>query len=105
MGNVEGKYVLRDEDVEALVKTSGRTEKQVRDSFDKFLVDHPTGRIDPAAFSSLMSEALPSKDATTMSTHVFRTGIINTWIWHVGGLSKNDIIIVIYQLVHLLTII
>ena len=76
MGNVEGKYVLRDEDVEALVKTSGRTEKQVRDSFDKFLVDHPTDRIDPAAFSSLMSEALPSKDASTMSTHVFRTGII-----------------------------
>ena len=80
MGNVEGKYVLRDEDVEALVKTSGRTEKQVRDSFNKFLVDHPTGRIDPAAFSSLMSEALPSKDATTMSTHVFRTGIINIGI-------------------------
>ena len=105
MGNVEGKYVLRDEDVEALVKTSGRTEKQVRDSFDKFLVDHPTGRIDPAAFSSLMSEALPSKDASTMSTHVFRTGIINTGIWHLGGFSKNDIIIVIYQLVHLFMII
>ena len=63
MGNNNGVPELRVEDVEALVRTSGRTEDQVRDSFNKFLEDHPKGEIDREGFQFLMGEALPEKDA------------------------------------------
>lgn len=63
MGNSNGKPELMEEDVQALMKSSGRTEEQVRDSFNRFLKDHPEGKIDQAGFQFLMGEALPEKDA------------------------------------------
>ena len=63
MGNNNGKPQLMEEDVQALMKTSGRTEEQVRDSFNRFLEDHPEGKIDKEGFQFLMGEALPAKDA------------------------------------------
>ena len=52
-----------EEDVQALMKSSSWTEEQVRDSFSRFLEDHPGGKIDKKGFQLLMGEALPLKDA------------------------------------------
>lgn len=72
MGTTNGKPELREEDVQALMRTSNKTEAQVRDSFNRFLEDHPTGEIDQEGFKDLMKEALPAKDATALSTHMFK---------------------------------
>ena len=63
MGGTNGKPELREEDVQALMRTSGRTEEQVRDSFNRFLEDHPEGEINKEGFQLLMGEALPQRDA------------------------------------------
>ena len=63
MGTANGKPELREEDVQALMRTSNKTEAQVKDSFNRFLEDHPTGEIDQEGFKDLMREALPAKDA------------------------------------------
>ena len=43
MGSSNGKPVLRDDDVEAIMKTSGMSEQQVRRDFDIFVTQYPTG--------------------------------------------------------------
>merc|ERR1712076_243145 len=58
MGNKNGVPVLRDEDVAALVKSSGMEEAQVRESFKDF--------------REMMAKAMPKKDASKMEKHVFR---------------------------------
>ena len=63
MGTANGKPELREEDVQALMRTSNKTEAQVKDSFNRFLEDHPEGKIDQEGFQFLMGEALPAKDA------------------------------------------
>merc|ERR1712076_182195 len=60
MGNKNGVPVLRDEDVAALVKSSGMEEAQVRESFEAFKEQHPNGKMKP------------KKDASKMEKHVFR---------------------------------
>ena len=72
MGSKNGKPILRDQDVADLVKTSGMTEKEVRDAFTSFLAEHPNGKMKPKDFRELMSSALPKKDAAKMEKHVFR---------------------------------
>ena len=72
MGSKNGKPVLRDEDVADLVKTSGLSEKEVRDAFTGFISEHPNGKMKPKDFREMMSSALPKKDASKMEKHVFR---------------------------------
>ena len=43
MGSSNGKPVLREDDVEAIMKTSGMSEQQVRRDFDIFVTQYPTG--------------------------------------------------------------
>ena len=43
MGNQKGKPVLRDEDISTLTKSSGMTEEQIKESYEKFVKDHPKG--------------------------------------------------------------
>ena len=43
MGSSNGKPVLRDEDVDTIMKTSGMSEEQVRQDFDIFVKEYPTG--------------------------------------------------------------
>merc|ERR1712033_90165 len=64
--------VLREEDIAALVKSSGLDEAQVKDAFDSFVAEHPNGKMKPKDFREMMSKALPSKDASKMEKHVFR---------------------------------
>merc|ERR1711862_484796 len=70
MGN--GKPLLREDDIANLVKTSGMTEKDVKDAFDSFVAEHPNGKMKPKDFRQIMSSALPKKDASKMEKHVFR---------------------------------
>ena len=72
MGSKNGKPVLREEDVAALVKSSGLDEAQVKESFDAFIAEHPNGKMKPKDFREMMSKALPKKDASKMEKHVFR---------------------------------
>merc|ERR1711942_129996 len=72
MGSKNGKPVLREEDIAALVKSSGLDEAQVKDAFDSFVNEHPNGKMKPKDFREMMSKALPKKDASKMEKHVFR---------------------------------
>merc|ERR1712236_153574 len=72
MGSKNGKPVLREEDIEALAKSSGLDKDQVKDSFDAFVAEHPNGKMKPKDFREMMSKAMPKKDASKMEKHVFR---------------------------------
>lgn len=72
MGCSQGKPVLRTEDRLLLAQTSGLTEVQVEEKFQAFLKDHPDGKLRKKDFRSMMSEALPKKDAEKLEPHVFR---------------------------------
>merc|ERR1711910_138447 len=72
MGSKNGKPVLRDEDIEVLSKSSGLGREQVKEAFDTFVAEHPNGRMKPKEFRSMMSQAMPKKDASKMEKHVFR---------------------------------
>ena len=63
MDNTNGKPELRQEDLQALMSTSKRSEAQVRDAFNRFLEHYPGGKIDQDGFQFLMGEVLPEKDA------------------------------------------
>ena len=51
MGSSNGKPVLRDDDVEAIMKTSGMSEQQVRRDFDIFVTQYPTGALTGRGYS------------------------------------------------------
>jgi len=72
MGSKNGKPVLREEDIAALVKSSGLDEAQVKEAFDSWVAEHPNGKMKPKDFREMMSKALPKKDASKMEKHVFR---------------------------------
>ena len=61
MGAKNGKPVLRDEDIQAMIKTSGLTEEQVRATFQSFLQEHPDGKFDKKQFRTMMQKAMPEK--------------------------------------------
>ena len=72
MGSKNGKPVLREEDIAALSKSSGLDGAQVKEAFDAFVAEHPKGQMKPKDFRTMMSQAMPKKDASKMEKHVFR---------------------------------
>merc|ERR1712126_664520 len=72
MGNNNGTPVLREEDIEALTKTSGLDRTQVKNAFKEFVDEHPKGKMKPKDFRKMWSLAMPEKDASKMEKHVFR---------------------------------
>ena len=72
MGSKNGKPVLREEDIDALSKSSGMEKDDVKAAFDAFVTEHPNGKMKPADFRKMMSQAMPKKDAGKMEKHVFR---------------------------------
>ena len=72
MGSKNGKPVLREEDISALSKSSGLDGAQVKEAFDSFVAEHPNGRMKPKDFRTMVSQAMPKKDASKMEKHVFR---------------------------------
>jgi len=77
MGNKNGVPVLREEDIRTFCESSGLSEDQVRQKFEVFMKDHPTGKIGRKSFRKILQEALsysknPVKDVAKMEKHVFR---------------------------------
>lgn len=72
MGSKNGKPVIREEDIEALAKSSGMEKEEVKKAFDNFIAEHPNGKMKPKDFRAMMSQAMPKKDASKMEKHVFR---------------------------------
>ena len=72
MGSKNGKPILREEDIEALAKSSGLEAEEVKKAFDSWVAEHPNGKMKPADFKKMMSAAMPKKDAGKMEKHVFR---------------------------------
>jgi len=73
MGNKNGTFELTDEDVATFVNSSGKSEDEIRESFNKFKEEHPTGKINKKDFSKVMKEVLPKKykSAKAMQSHIF----------------------------------
>ena len=55
MGSSNGKPVLRDDDVDAIMKTSGMSEDQVRRDFEIFVKQYPTGEVFQNVFLSIFT--------------------------------------------------
>merc|ERR1712140_32845 len=72
MGSKNGKPIIRDEDIEALSKSSGMSKEDVKKAFDSFIEEHPNGKMKKGEFAKMMAQALPQKDAGKMEKHVFR---------------------------------
>ena len=69
MGSKNGKPILREEDIEALSKSSGMEAEQVKQAFDSFVSEHPNGKMKPADFKKMMTAAMPKKDAGKMEKY------------------------------------
>merc|ERR1712123_173097 len=72
MGSKNGKPELREEDITTLCKSSGLDEVQVKENFDKFVEEHPEGKMKKKDFREMMQKALPASDASKMEKHMFR---------------------------------
>ena len=53
MGSSNGKPVLRDEDINTIMQTSGMTEQQIRKDFDIFVAQYPTGWLSTLSISNI----------------------------------------------------
>ena len=61
MGNKNGVPALRDEDVEIFCKSSGMEPEEVREGFERFVVDYPDGKIDKSESAVLLKKVKSSK--------------------------------------------
>merc|ERR1712002_361 len=77
MGSKQGKPVLREEDIATLCKSSGLDEAQVKEHFERFVEEHPEGRMKKKDFREMMQKALPSSEAAKMEKHMFRIYDVN----------------------------
>merc|ERR1711942_606830 len=75
MGARNDKLALTETD--ALVKASGLSEKEVKEIFSDFVLQHPDGKMKRKDFRELMSSALPKKDASKIEKHAFRIYDLN----------------------------
>ena len=69
MGSKNGKPILREEDIEALSKSSGMEAELVKKAFNSFVTEHPNGKMKPADFKKMMTAAMPKKDAGKMEKY------------------------------------
>merc|ERR1711892_1600456 len=77
MGSKNGKPELREEDITTLSKSSGLDEVQVKEHFERFVEEHPEGRMKKKDFREMMEKALPKSDAGKMEKHMFRIYDVN----------------------------
>lgn len=61
MGIINGKPVLRKDDIKLLVKTSGMTEMEVKEEFSNFIKDNPSGQMNVEQFGTHLFRALHAK--------------------------------------------
>ena len=77
MGARNDKLALTEAETDALVKASGLSEKEVKETFSDFVLQHPDGKMKRKDFRELMSSALPKKDASKIEKHAFRIYDLN----------------------------
>jgi len=72
MGSRNGKPVLREEDLHTISATSGLSDQQIREDFDIFVKEYPSGAMKPIVFKEMVYKMLPVRDAEKMEKHVLR---------------------------------
>ena len=68
---------LSDEDITLLKFTSKKTEEEIRQIFDEFLEDFPSGKIEPQYVQKLMDHTLPEKYTEDLGKQIFHVYDIN----------------------------
>ncbi len=76
MSELEG-LKLSDEDITLLKFTSKKTEEEIRQIFDDFLEDFPSGKIEPQYVQKLMDSTLPEKYTEDLGRQIFHVYDIN----------------------------
>ena len=73
----QGTLKLSDDDITLLKFTSKKTEEEIRQIFDEFLEDFPSGKIEPNCVQKLMDSTLPEKYTEDLGRHIFHVYDIN----------------------------
>ena len=69
---VESGLHLSDQDIEAMMVASGRSELEIRDSFEQFKEEHPNGKMNLEEFKTCLKDAIPKKYVESMAEHIYR---------------------------------
>lgn len=72
MGCVNGKPVLREEDLDFIANHTAISREQVDQHYDNFLQKHPDGKIHKKEFKMMMQTCFPSTDTDKLEKHIFR---------------------------------
>ena len=72
-----GGIKLSDEDIDLLKSTSNKTDEEIRQIFDEFLEDFPTGKVEPNGVKKMMDHTLPEKYSDDLGRHIFHVYDIN----------------------------
>ena len=74
MGNqsVKPVQVLTDQDLTDFIESNGLDEVQVREEYNNFMKDHPSGTMERADFNEIVKNAYPAVDTGKMEKCVFR---------------------------------
>ena len=72
MGSNNGKPVLRKEDIDTLVESTGMNATEIKSAFDNFVARNPDGKLREQEFKKLIAEARPGQDITSVASHCFR---------------------------------
>jgi len=72
MGCVNGKNVLLEDDIQFLVKYTDLKEEQVKEHYEKFIANHPKGKMDKKSFTDMMNLCYPEADKENIQKHIFR---------------------------------
>ncbi|CAF1113818.1 unnamed protein product [Adineta steineri] len=73
MGNRSGTHVLTERDVEILIKTSGKSEREIRQWYDEFHQDtNHTDRMDKRQFQVFYSKLRKKPNLQQITDHIFR---------------------------------
>ena len=73
----QGRIKLSDEDITFLKNTSKKTEEEIKQIFDDFFEDFPSGKVEPNGVKKMMDSALPEKYTEDLGKHIFHVYDIN----------------------------
>ena len=73
MGNRQTPTTFTEKDVQILVKTSGKTENEIRQWYDEFLRDsNNTGRMNKRQFQLFYTKLKKNPNLEKLTDHIFR---------------------------------
>ena len=74
----QGSLKLSDEDITLLKFTSGKSDEEIKQMFDDFIEEFPSGKIEPSGVKRMMDSTLPEKYTEDLGSHIFRVYDINS---------------------------